>query len=111
MNEHPTWRLVSVELDEEFRIVSDTGEEIATPITRKSAKLARWSQKKVPARALWESVATERERDNIRLMCSAPRLRYLLEQALPHLQAGDAPAELLAAITEQLRPQSALGAA
>lgn len=111
MNEHPTWRLVSAELDREFRIVSDTGEEIATPITRKSAKLARWDQKKVPAKKLWESVATERERENIDLLCRAPQLKALLEQALPHLLAVGAPDTLLTAIEAQLRPVRAPDAA
>lgn len=95
-----------MELDREFRIVSDTGEEIATPITRKSAKLARWDQKKVPAKKLWESVATERERENIALLCRAPQMQALLLRALPHLQASGAPEELLAAIGKQLQPSA-----
>jgi hypothetical protein len=74
------WKLCTNEQDQAFHIIGADSLPVASPNTILSNDRAEWSNKKVSPKALWESVANERERANAKLIAAAPDLLCVLKE-------------------------------
>lgn len=83
MNTREQWKLVSVEDQRRFMIVSDGHRHIAQPQTILSQENAPgWDKKGRSAKELWESIASEREQSDTRVMVAAPELLAALKDVV-----------------------------
>lgn len=74
------WKLCTNELEQEFVILGADSTAVAFPHTTISSKRAKWSNKKLPAKEIFESVANEVERANANLIAAAPDLLAVVEE-------------------------------
>lgn len=88
-------------------ICSATGTPVAIPETILSQQNhSAWENRKIPAREVWNEIASQQEQDNARLIAAAPELLECLEQARAALPdawmavKSDVPKELIERINE-----------
>lgn len=68
----PRFKLVSSEMDQEFHIVDAAGLFVAIAATQAPHSKAKWANKKLSAKELWESVTTEEERERYAAILATP---------------------------------------
>jgi NAD(P)H-hydrate repair Nnr-like enzyme with NAD(P)H-hydrate dehydratase domain len=94
------WRLCSNEQDREFHIVDADGLPVATVETTIASSCAKWSNKRLSAKELWQSVANEREQANASLIAAAREMADALRAILFQLTQGDKVFDRDACITQ-----------
>lgn len=68
------FKIVCSELDQEFQVRTERDEFVGLAPTAKNHSLAKWDNKKIPPRDLWESISTECERKSITELLAEPGL-------------------------------------
>jgi hypothetical protein len=66
------FKVVCSEMDEDFKIVDQFGLTVAIAPTAAPHSKAKWDNKKISPKVLWESVSTEKERERIASVLEEP---------------------------------------
>jgi hypothetical protein len=66
------FKIVCSEMDQEFNIVDHLGLQVAPAPTAAAHSKAKWENKKISPKDLWESVSTPREREAILAVLDEP---------------------------------------
>jgi hypothetical protein len=66
------FKIVCCEMDEEFRIFDHIGNTVAIAPTAMPHSKAKWHNKKIHPKVLWESISTEQERAAIAAVLDEP---------------------------------------
>jgi hypothetical protein len=83
------FKLVVSCLDQEFQIVEEYGGFVCMAPTATEHSKAKWANKKISAKELWESVSTPSERENISNVLKAPGLsKEVIKQKMAELAAA-----------------------